>query len=292
MKWEGGERSENVENRGGMSGGKLALGGGGAIIVILGLLFGVDLRGLVGGGGVGGGGGPAEKVDPKYQHFAEVILRSTEKVWAEQFADRNNGYRARGYQEPKFVLFLGQVETGCGVAPSTVGPFYCPADRKLYLDPNFFAELEQTLGGSKAEFSQAFVIAHEVGHHVQNLLGYSDKVDEVRQSRDKVAGNEASVRLELMADYLAGVWAHHARRQSRDFIEPGDFEEAIKSAQAIGDDKIARKSGRSARPENFTHGTARQRARYFSEGFQTGDARKQRLDRFFQMAYRNGELQE
>jgi predicted metalloprotease len=287
MKWEGGEESSNVEDRRGM-GGKVALGGGGLLLLILGLIFGVPLGG---GGGIpiGGGGGGGEPPDPRYKQFAAVILKSTEDVWHDQFADRANRYPTRRYDEPKFVLFTDAVRTGCGNAPAAVGPFYCPADQTLYLDPTFFDELERKLGGSKGEFSQAYVIAHEVGHHVQNLLGYNDMVGRAR-SRGEAAGNEASVRLELMADYLAGVWAHHAARKRPGFIEPGDFEEAITSAKAIGDDRLQKRSGGFVHPEKFTHGTSRQRVRYFTEGFKTGDASKDRLDRFFEAPYRRGEL--
>ncbi|MBX9582248.1 MAG: neutral zinc metallopeptidase [Gemmataceae bacterium] len=289
MQWEGGEESSNVEDRRGMSGGKVAMaGGGGLLLLILGLVFGVDLGGMRGPGG-GGGEGGGEPPDPRYKQFAGVILKSTEDVWSDQFANRANGYPTRRYEEPKFVLFTDAVRTGCGNAPAAVGPFYCPADHTLYLDPTFFDELKDKLGGSKAEFSQAYVIAHEVGHHVQNLLGYNDMVGRARRGGEE-AGNEASVRLELMADYLAGVWAHQAARKRANFIEPGDFEEAITSAKAIGDDRLQKRSGGFVHPEKFTHGTSRQRVQFFTEGFKTGDASKERLDRFFTAPYRRGEL--
>jgi predicted metalloprotease len=172
-------------------------------------------------------------------------------------------------------LFSDQVRTGCGVAPSAVGPFYCPKDRTVYLDPTFFDELERKLGGSKGEFSQAYVIAYEVGHHVQNLLGYMAK-------RNTMEEHDFSVRLELQADYLAGVWAHHGQKTFK-FIEPGDVESAIKSANAIGDDRLQKRSGGFVHPEKFTHGTSAQRVKYFSEGMRSGDASQKKLDYFFEV---------
>jgi hypothetical protein len=180
------------------------------------------------------------------------------------------------------VLFSDQVATGCGVAPSQVGPFYCPADKTVYLDPTFFDELERKLGGSKAEFSQAYVIAHEVGHHVQNLLGYSQLVDQKRRTESKEEANRWSVRLELQADYLAGVWAHHGQKKFN-FIEPGDVESAIKSANAIGDDRLQRRSTGFVSPESFTHGTSAQRTKWFKLGLQTGDL--SRIKDLFELPY-------
>jgi hypothetical protein len=287
MQWEGGEESSNVEDRRGMGGigGGVALGGGSILLVVLGLIFGVDLGGLR---------GVREKREPvpgndNTKKFVAVVLNFTERVWDEQFRNPKNGYR-RGYEKPKLVLFSDSVRTGCGNAPSAVGPFYCPADETVYLDPTFFDELEQKLGGSKAEFSQAYVIAHEVGHHVQNLLGYSDRVDAHRGRRDE---KQYSVRLELQADYLAGVWAYHGQKKFN-FIEPGDVESAIKTAKAIGDDRLQRQSRGWSSPESYTHGTSEQRMRYFREGLKTGDATKVRLDRFFDVPYdaKRGELAE
>jgi predicted metalloprotease len=288
MQWEGGEESSNVEDRRGMGGigGGMALGGGSILLVVLGLIFGVDLGGFRGGREARA---PAP-ADEKTRKFVAVVLNYTEKVWDEQFAKRENGYPVRRYEKPKLVLFSDSVNTGCGNAPSEVGPFYCPADDTVYLDPTFFGDLERKLGGSKAEFSQAYVIAHEVGHHVQNLLGYTRKVDAHRGRRDE---KQMSVRLELQADYLAGVWAHHGQKKFR-FIEPGDVDEAIRTAKSIGDDRIQQKSRGWVSPEGYTHGTAAQRTRYFKEGLKSGDASKQRLDRFFTVEYdaRRGELAE
>lgn len=288
MQWEGGEESSNVEDRRGMGGlgGGVALGGGSILLVILGLIFGVDL---------GGGRGvreqrPAAPGDPETKRFAAVVLNFTEKVWDEQFRDPKNGYGRVRYVKPKMVLFSDGVRTGCGDAPSSVGPFYCPADETVYLDPTFFDELQGKLGGSKADFSKAYVIAHEVGHHVQNLLGFSRRVDEHRGRRDE---KQYSVRLELQADYLAGVWAYHGQKKFN-FIEPGDVDQAIKTAKSIGDDRLQKQARGWASPESYTHGTSKQRTRYFTEGLKTGDATMGRLERFFTVPYdqRTGELAE
>lgn len=222
MRLDDAPESSNVSDNRGM-GGKLALGGGagGILLVVLGLIFGVDL-----GGGQRAAGPPGEAPKDGYDKFARQVLGTTEAVWAEQF--KTHKYENGKYVPPKMVLFSEGVQTkGCGSAPSSVGPFYCPADQTVYLDPTFFDELEKKLGGSKAEFSQAYVIGHEVGHHVQNLLGYSARTDAKRKSKQE---NEFSIRLELQADYLAGVWAHHADKKYK-IIEKGDVEEALKSAR-------------------------------------------------------------
>jgi len=279
MRLDEAPESGNVEDRRGM-GGTLAVGGGigGLVLLVLGLIFGVDL------GGGGGGRRAAGPPDEQTRVFAEKVLGTLESVWQDEFARHRAEYHA-AWRPPKMVLFSDQVKTGCGVAPSAVGPFYCPADEHVYLDPTFFEELERRLGGSKADFSKAYVVAHEVGHHVQNLLGYNRRVRE--------HDNEASVRLELMADYLAGVWAYHGQRKFH-FLEPGDAAAAIKSARAIGDDRLQRRSGGFVHPEKFTHGTSAQRVGFFTEGMRTGDASKARLDRFFTASFnpRTGEIQE
>lgn len=259
--------SSNVEDSRGM-GGKMAVGGGAAVVLlILGLIFGVDLGGNLPGPPVGAPVSDAGR-DEKTLVFTKKILGTTEVVWKDEFAKMG-----KTYTPPHLDLFSNEVQTGCGLAPAAVGPFYCPADRKVYLDPTFFDELERKLGGSKGEFSQAYVIAHEVGHHVQNLLGYTDR----RRSMEE---HDFSVRLELQADYLAGVWAYHGQRKFN-FIEPGDVESAIKSANAIGDDRLQRRSGGFVHPEKFTHGTSAQRVKWFQDGLRTGDASKQKLDHFF-----------
>ncbi len=287
MKWEGGEESSNLEDRRQMGPRTRALGGIGALIVlIVGLFLGVDpekLQQFIGRGQGGRPGAgqvrerPPTPQEERTRRFAATILRYTEVVWEEQF--RKVGER---YRPPHMVLFSEQVRTGCGVAPSAVGPFYCPADRTVYLDPTFFDELERKLGGSRAEFSQAYVIAHEIGHHVQNLLGYSEIVERKRRTLSKGEYNQWSVRLELQADYLAGVWAHYGQKKFN-FIEPGDIEAAIKSANAIGDDRLQRRATGFVSPENYTHGTSAQRVKWFRLGLQTGDLSK--LKEIFEMPY-------
>jgi predicted metalloprotease len=279
MRWQGHGQSSNVEDRRGMR--PVAVGGGivGLIILLVGAYFGMDLRPLaqqVGGGVQMKEVGPPP--DDRTKEFVKTVTYFTEQVWEDEF--RKMGKR---YEPPQVILFAEKVDAGrCGIAPSEVGPFYCPPERKVYLDPTFFEELEQKLGGSKAEFSQAYVIAHEVGHHVQNLLGYNDLVRSRRFERE---GKNATVRLELQADYLAGVWAHHGQRRFN-FIEPGDVEAALTTAKAIGDDRIQKRSRGWVSPESFTHGSAEARVRWFREGLRTGDT--QRLDHFFEASL--GEL--
>jgi predicted metalloprotease len=290
MRWEGGEESENLEDRRRLSPKGVAIGGTGALLVlIIGYFLGVDpqkLNQLIGNAQVGGAGGPengqVEQRAPTAQEerarrFSATILRFTEKVWGDQF-----GKAGKRYEPPHMVLFSARVQTGCGTAPSAVGPFYCPADRTVYLDPTFFDELDRKLGGSKAEFSQAYVIAHEVGHHVQNLLGYSSIVNRKRQTLPKEESNQWSVRLELQADYLAGVWAHYGQEEFN-FIEPGDIESAIQSANAIGDDRLQTRATGFTSPENYTHGTSAQRVKWFRRGLKSGDLRS--LKQMFETPY-------
>jgi predicted metalloprotease len=287
MKWEGHQESGNVEDRRGLGKKGMAIGGGaGLIILLIGLFLGVDpqtLQKLVGDRPLDPAAGqqaeerPLTPQEERTRKFVATVLRFTEVVWEEQF--QKAGER---YQAPKMVLFYDRVDTGCGTAPSAVGPFYCPADRTVYLDPTFFDELDQKLGGSKAEFSQAYVIAHEVGHHVQNLLGYSKIVDQKRRSLPKEEFNRWSVRLELQADYLAGVWAHYGQ-QKFSFLEKGDVDSAIKSANAIGDDRLQKRAGGFVSPENYTHGTSDQRVTWFRRGLQTGDLSM--LKKIFDMPY-------
>jgi predicted metalloprotease len=214
--------------------------------------------------------GPAPKDGAK--EFSEKILGYTNEVWRDQF--REHGHRS--YDPPKMVLFRTAVDTGCGHAPSEVGPFYCPADKIVYLDPTFFDELEQRLGGSKADFSKAYVIAHEVGHHVQNLIGYNALEEKFRPRE----GENAGVRLELQADYLAGVCWHHVEKKHH-VLEKGDVEAALTTARAIGDDRLQKRARGTVRPDSFTHGTSEQRLRWFKDGLETGDASKKKLDHFF-----------
>lgn len=265
----------------------MAIGGGGLLLLlIIGALFGVDPRKINqlvnqaqqgGNPNVAAQDGELSPEEKRQREFTATILRFTEIVWDEQF--QRSGQR---YVKPRMVLFSNQVRTGCGIAPSAVGPFYCPADQTVYLDPSFFEELDRKLGGSKADFSQSYVIAHEIGHHVQNLLGYSELVDRKRQQLSDDEFNEWSVRLELQADYLAGVWAHYGQEKFN-FIEPGDVEGAISSANAIGDDRLQKRSAGFTSPEKYTHGTSRQRVKWFKSGLETGDL--SRLKEIFQTPY-------
>jgi predicted metalloprotease len=287
MDWEKGEESTNLEDRRRVRPKAAAAGGLGLLAILaIGYFLGVDpkqLSQLV--EGVQGGAsesttetqGPLTLEEERSRRFAATILGFTEKVWEQQF--REIGQR---YQAPRMVLFTERVETRCGLAPAAVGPFYCPADQTVYLDPTFFDELQQKLGGSAADFSQAYVIAHEVGHHVQNLLGYSDLVDQKRRTMPEAEFNRWSVRLELQADYLAGVWAHYGQQQFN-FIEGGDVESAIQSANAIGDDRLQRRAGGFNSPEKYMHGTSAQRVKWFLQGFKTGDMRM--LQQVFEMPY-------
>jgi predicted metalloprotease len=288
MRWRSGEQSGNLEDRRRMSPGGVVIGGGGLLaIVVIGLLIGVDpaqlnqvvnqVQQVQNAGQPGGAQRELTEREKEQQAFTATVLRFTEIVWEEQF--RRLGRR---YQPPRMVLFTDRVQTGCGNAPSAVGPFYCPMDRTVYLDPTFFEELDRKLGGSQAEFSQAYVIAHEVGHHVQNLLGFSEIVDRQRQRLPKAEFNEWSVRLELQADYLAGVWAHYGQ-QKFNFIEPGDIDAAITSANAIGDDRLQRRSTGFTSPENYTHGTSVQRVRWFTRGLKSGNL--DTLKELFEMPY-------
>lgn len=285
MRWQGHRQSGNVQDRRGMRPRTAKIGGVGIIILIIGALLGVDPRQLLplvanAPGGAPAGGGVERELTPaerRTRDFAATILAFTEDVWGEQFQRAGEQY-----VPPKMVLFSEAVQSGCGVAPAAVGPFYCPADRTVYLDPTFFEELEARLGGSAAEFSQAYVIAHEVGHHVQNLLGYSSLVERQRRANPRGEGNQWSVRLELQADYLAGVWAHYGQ-QRFDFIEAGDVEAAMKTARAIGDDRIQRNSRGFNSPEEYTHGTSEQRMRWFRRGLETGDLRS--IDELFERPY-------
>lgn len=214
--------------------------------------------------------GPAPKDGAK--EFAQKILAYTNETWRDEF--KFHGHRE--YAPPKLVLFSTAVDTGCGHAPSEVGPFYCPADKIVYIDPTFFDQLEKELGGSKADFSKAYVIAHEVGHHVQNLIGYN-ALEEKFRAREK---ENAGIRLELQADYLAGVCWNHVQKKHK-VIESGDVDSALTTAKAIGDDRLQKRARGWVSPESFTHGSSAQRLKWFKDGLQTGDASKKKLDYFF-----------
>jgi predicted metalloprotease len=288
MKWEGREESENVEDRRGM-GRKagMAVGGGGILILILAMIFGVDpqkIAQLVGQnpGAVQQGGQdqrPADPEEEKLAHFTKIIFHDTEDVWEEQF--RQMG---KQYPKPVLVLFSGEVASACGMADAAVGPFYCPGDSKVYIDLDFYKDMQKKLN-APGEFARAYVVAHEVGHHVQRLLGYSEAVDRARQTQGKVEANHMSVRLELQADYFAGVWAHHAQKKFN-FLEPGDIESALNAANQIGDDRLQKQATGRVVPDAFTHGTSQQRQRWFTNGFKTGNVGQARA--LFDLPY--GEL--
>ena len=268
MQWEGREESKNVDDRRGRGRAGLAVGGvGGLIIVILGLIFNVDIQKFLGQGGPVGDQ-PTDPAEEKTAHFAKVVFGDTERVWEKQFRQMNP---PREYKKPTLVLFSKHVDTeGCGSADAGVGPFYCPSDSSVYIDLSFYRVLEEKLG-SPGEFARAYVLAHEVGHHVQRLLGYSARVDEARQTGNKRHENEMSVRLELQADFLAGVWAHHAQKEFK-FLEKGDIESATNAAFHIGDDYLQQQARGKVTKESFTHGTSEQRQTWFRRGFTTGSS--------------------
>jgi uncharacterized protein len=259
MKWLGRQGSGNVQDRRGMGG--MAIGGiGGIIVVILGLLMGQNpLEYLNSSPQVSQ---QDSKSDEKAE-FVSVVLKDTEDVWTKIFSDNGTAY-----QEPVLVLFSGADQSACGHASAATGPFYCPLDAKVYIDLSFYDQLQQRFG-APGDFAMAYVIAHEVGHHVQNLLGISEKVHAARQQMSEDRANELSVRLELQADFLAGVWAHHAH-EMKQVLEPGDIEEALQAANAIGDDRLQMESQGYVVPESFTHGTSEQRMRWFKKGFESG----------------------
>ncbi|OYY66983.1 MAG: metalloprotease [Burkholderiales bacterium 28-67-8] len=281
MKWEGNRQSDNVEDartggggRGFPIGGGRGLGLGSVVIALLaGWIFGINPLTVLGvlSGVDGGSAAPSVQQSPatrppagdRAAAFVSTLLADTEDVWAVQFKQAG-----RIYQDPKLRLFRGSEPTACGQGDAAMGPFYCPGDRKVYIDLEFFDTLSQRLG-APGDFAQAYVIAHEVGHHVQNLLGISGKVDAMRGRVSAVEQNSLSVRLELQADCLAGVWAHDSQK-SKGWLESGDVEEALQAASQIGDDTLQRRSRGSVVPESFTHGTSAQRIRWFQRGLQAG----------------------
>ena len=264
MRWRGRQGSGNVSDRRGM-GGKLAVGGGlgGIVVLILSLLLGGNPLDTINIGGQGNYTPSAEE-DERAQ-FVSVVLKDTEDVWNGLFEQEFNA----DYQEPTLVLFSQSDQSGCGFATAATGPFYCPLDNSVYIDLSFADQLAQQFGAA-GDFALAYVVAHEVGHHVQNLLGTSGKVREARQGMSEVEGNKLSVALELQADFYAGVWEHHAQ-QLKQTLEPGDIEEALRAANAIGDDRLQKQSQGHVVPDAFTHGTSEQRMYWFKKGFDTGD---------------------
>jgi uncharacterized protein len=274
MRWRDQRQSDNIEDRRGISrGGIGAIGGGlgGILILVLALVFNADPRQLLeqlpaenpNGTQTSRSHSPEEE---ELKQFVQVVLAQTEDEWNDIFAKIG-----KRYQEPTLVLFTDEVRSGCGAADASVGPFYCPGDQKLYLDLAFFQELK-TRFRAPGDFAAAYVVAHEVGHHIQNLLGTMRQVDQAQRRMSKAEANQLSVKLELQADFLAGVWAHYA--QKKGLLEVGDIEEALAAASAVGDDRLQREGQGYVVPDSFTHGTSEQRARWFRKGLETGDIRQ------------------
>jgi hypothetical protein len=274
MRWHGRAGSENIEDRRSMGGRGLALGGGGGIglllILLIGMFFGINPLQLIqvaqqnqpqGGPVVQEQADPAEE---ELRQFVSVVLRDTEDVWTRLFREQGETY-----QKPRLVLFRGRVDSACGFASAASGPFYCPADERVYIDLQFYDQLHRRFQ-APGDFAQAYVIAHEIGHHVQHQLGITDKVHRLQQRAGEAEANELSVRLELQADFFAGVWAHHAEKTWQ-ILEPGDVEEALRAASAIGDDTLQKQTQGYVVPDSFTHGTSEQRSRWFRRGLETGD---------------------
>lgn len=273
MRWRGGRRSSNIEDRRGQRAAPKLLGGGiGTIVLVLvAMYFGVDptplLQGMQSGGQASSTGTQPTAEDLKNDPLADmvsVVIADTEDVWHEIFASK--GQR---YQEPTLVIFRGTTRSACGLGQAAMGPFYCPADKNAYIDLSFYDQMRSQFK-APGDFAQAYVIAHEIGHHVQNLLGISGKVHAMKQRVGKAEANELSVRLELQADCLAGVWANRADK-ARDILESGDVDEALNAASAIGDDTLQRQSRGTVVPESFTHGTSAQRQHWFRAGLSSGD---------------------
>ena len=268
MRWGSG-RSSNIEDRRGMGVGKLAGGGIGTIVIaLIAMYFGVDPSVILNQTGQLAPVQQAQKQfspeEERLKEFMSVVLADTEDVWGALFREAG-----KVYEEPKLVLFSGAVQSACGYAEAAMGPFYCPGDRKLYLDMSFFNELAKRLG-APGDFAQAYVVAHEVGHHVQNLMGIAEKVHLTKQNASEAGQNALQVRMELQADCFAGVWAFHANKM-RQILEPGDKEEALAAASGVGDDRLQKQSRGYVVPESFTHGSSAQRMRWFDMGAKSGD---------------------
>jgi hypothetical protein len=272
MRWEDGRRSDNVEDRRGLRVSRGFVGGGlGTIVLILAALyFGIDPTAVLQTVPTGGGvsvektNEPRPEAENRLADMVSVVLADTEDAWGAIFRQKGAAYQA-----PTLVLFVDAVESACGIAGASSGPFYCPLDGKLYIDLSFFEDLDRRFG-APGDFAQAYVVAHEVGHHVQNLLGIEGQVREARGRVGQREGNRLSVLLELQADCFAGVWGKHAEK-SRNLLEPGDLEEALRAATAIGDDRLQRQTTGRVVPDSFTHGSAEQRVRWFRRGFESGD---------------------
>ena len=273
MRWRGERQSSNIEDRRGLSVGRVAVGGGlGTIVImILALLFGVNPQRLLEQlpseeQPATQSSRPQNAQEEELKQFVAVVLGKTEDVWTDVF--RQNG---RQYREPTLVLFTDQVRSACGIAGAAVGPFYCPGDEKVYIDLAFYEELRRQFN-APGDFAQAYVVAHEVGHHVQKLLGITQRIDAMQARASEAQANEMSVRLELQADFFAGVFARYVQKQN--LLEAGDIEEALRAASAVGDDQIQRRTTGTVVPDSFTHGTSEQRLRWFKKGYDTGDIRQ------------------
>jgi len=275
MRWRGERESSNVEDRRGMSGGgRIAIGGGlgTLVIIIIAVILGADPRQILQQvpsdttPSTSQAPRPGNNEEEELKKFVSVVLAKTEDVWQDIF--RQNG---KQYRDPTLVLFTGEVQSACGLGSAASGPFYCPGDQKVYIDLSFYEELRRRFR-SPGDFAQAYVIAHEVGHHVQKLLGISDRVDSMQRRMSEVDANRLSVRLELQADFFAGVFARYVQKQG--LLEEGDIEEALNAASAIGDDAIQKQTSGRVVPDSFTHGTSEQRLRWFRKGFDTGDIRQ------------------
>ncbi|MGH1485742.1 MAG: KPN_02809 family neutral zinc metallopeptidase [Cellvibrionaceae bacterium] len=293
MRWKRGRRSQNIEDRRGQRPTRMGMGGGGnspllrllpmllgrrfgkyGIFIVLAIVgaqyLGINIPFLSGNSSnFSAGQSQSQAINPAQQELADfvsVVLADTEDTWNPIFQQLG-----KQYKEPRLVLFSGSVRSACGMASSAVGPFYCPADQKVYIDLSFYNDLKNR-HGAPGDFAQAYVIAHEVGHHVQTLLGISNQVHQAKSKMSKVQANQLSVRQELQADCFSGIWAHHANR-ARQVIEPGDIEEALTAASAIGDDTLQKQAQGYVRPESFTHGSAEQRVRWFKQGLQTGNVK-------------------
>ena len=271
MKWQGREGSGNIEDRRGMSGRKMAVGGGiGTVVVILIVWFlGGDPSQVI---NTLQGGSDTEQVkstaeEDQMAQFVSVVLKDTETVWGKIFEKSNSTYH-----QPKLVLFRDQIESACGLASTASGPFYCPSDEKVYIDLSFCDQLKTQLG-AYGDFALAYVIAHEIGHHVQNQLGIIEKVEREKSGKSKTKVNQLGVRLELQADFLAGMWAHYAQEMLHT-LDAGDIDEAMNAAAAVGDDKLQMKYQGRVMPDAFTHGTSAQRKEWFRRGWETGDLKK------------------
>ncbi len=270
MRWKGREQSGNVEDRRGISTGKVIAGGGIgtlAIVVIVWLLGGNPsqiLNNLQSSGTESAADPAVVQAEAELAQFASVVLKDTEDIWGTIF--RENG---QTYRQPTLVLFSNSTETGCGFSSAATGPFYCPGDEKVYIDLSFLQDLQKKLG-AEGDFAMAYIIAHEVGHHVQKQLGITDKLYGMRDQLSETEYNQYTVRLELQADFLAGVWAHYADR-TKNILEEGDLEEAMNAAASVGDDRIQMQSQGYVVPDAFTHGTSEQRKSWFMKGFTTGD---------------------